>query len=181
MIILASSSQTRAKILQEYNIKFKQISFDFDESMISRDLQPHTYVLNVVKTKKEQFLSAHKGLKNLLFADSCVVCNGRILGKATDEHNAIQMLEMQSGNSVSVVTAMAYVSEKFELISTSETIYKFKQFDQQDMLEYIKSKEYIDKAGAMMVDGFNKKYILTQNGTTDNARGLNVSILKAFL
>lgn len=181
MLILASSSPTRAKILASYGIKFEQISFDFDESVVDKIGLPHNYVLNVVKAKKEQFFKEYKGLNNVIFADSCVVCDDKILGKARDRAHAKEMLNLQSGNTASVITATIFYSQKFELISTSETTYKFAKFNQSDMDKFIESGECMGKAGAMMIEGFNKNYILSQDGTTDNAMGLNISLLKAFL
>ncbi|CAD7287577.1 dTTP/UTP pyrophosphatase [Campylobacter majalis] len=180
MIILASSSATRAKILQDSGIDFQQISFDFDESMIDKNQAPNKYVLNVVRSKKEQFFKAHNQYKNVLFADSCVVCDGKILGKARDENHARKLIKMQSNNTASVVTAMIYIGD-YELISVSETKFRFSEFKDSDIKEFIRSGECMGKAGAMMIEGFNKKYIISQQGTTQNAMGLDVRILKAFL
>jgi len=66
MITLASSSPTRANLLKNARIEFKQISCSFDESMIAKELKPEIYVQNVVKAKKEQFLMANGKLTNLL-------------------------------------------------------------------------------------------------------------------
>lgn len=181
MINLVSTSPTRAKILAQNGIIFNQIIFEFNESVVLKNTTPATYVLNVVKAKKEQFLSTNQNLTNLLFADSCVVCNGEILGKATNKEHARNMLNAQSDNVASVVTAMIFLSSKFELIATSTTTYKFAKFPKNEIERYLESGEYIGKAGAMMVEGFNKNYILSQTGTTNNARGLNLELLKAFL
>ncbi|WP_170019133.1 septum formation inhibitor Maf [Campylobacter sp. RM16190] len=181
MINLASSSITRAKILEENGVKFKQFSFDFDESGVDKNLKPASYVLKVVQAKKEQFLKEHPNLKNLLFADSAVVCNGKILGKAKDKKEALYMLNLQSDNEAKIITAMIFLGEEFELINISSTTYQFAKFSQDDLNEYIKSNEWQGKAGAMMIEGFNKKYILKKIGNESTARGLNIEQLKAFL
>ncbi|MFC2586918.1 MAG: septum formation inhibitor Maf [Campylobacter sp.] len=181
MIILASSSQTRAKILTENGVKFEQISFEFDESEISKDCAPHIYVQRVAKAKKEQFFKAYPDAKNVLFADSCVACEGKILGKATDKNEASDMLWLQSGKVCSVFSAMIFTGENFELLNVSETAYEFDKFSQDDMQSYLESDEWRGKAGAMTIENFNKKYIISQQGETSTAMGLNVKILKAFL
>lgn len=181
MIILASSSETRAKILEENGVKFKQISFDFDEGGVDKNLNPTSYVSKVVQAKKEQFLKSHPNLKNVLFADSAVACEGKILGKAKDEKEALYMLNLQSGNRAKIITAMIFISENFELISVSSTTYKFAPFSQNDLNDYIESGEWRGKAGAMMIEGFNKKYITEKIGCESTARGLNIELLKAFL
>lgn len=180
MITLASSSPTRANLLKDTGINFTQISFQFDESKVEKNVKPEIYVQNVVKAKKEQFLKENVGLKNLLFADSCVAYGDKILGKAKDENEALAMLNLQSGNECSVYTAMIFLGE-FELINVSKTKYKFAKFSEQDLKSYLESGEWRGKAGAMTIENFNKKYIISQHGETSTAMGLNLKILKAFL
>ena len=180
MIILASSSVTRAKVLRDHGVKFEQVFFDYDESGVDKNLPPHVYVQKIVAAKKEQFLKENDGVKNVVFADSVVVCDGKILGKAKDEKEALEMLKMQSGNVARIVTAMIFLGE-FELINVSKTKYKFAKFSEQDLKSYLESGEWRGKAGAMTIENFNKKYIISQHGETSTAMGLNLKILKAFL
>ena len=168
MIILASSSITRAKVLRDHGVKFKQVFFDYDEGGVDKNLPPHVYVQKIVAAKKEQFLKANENVKNAVFADSVVVCGGK-------------MLQMQSGNVARIVTAMIFLGEKFELINVSFAEYKFAKFDEADLHNYLSGDLWQGKAGAMTIENFNKKYILSQNGETSTAMGLNVKILKAFL
>ena len=55
------------------------------------------------------------------------------------------------------------------------------KFDENELEIYIKSGDWRGKAGAMMIEGFNKKFILAQDGMSSTARGLSAEILKAFL
>ena len=181
MIILASSSVTRAKVLQDHGVKFEQVFFDYDEGGVDKNLPPHVYVQKIVAAKKEQFLKANSGVKNVVFADSVVVCDDKILGKAKDEKEAFKMLKMQSENTARIVTAMIFLGEKFELFNVSFAEYKFAKFDEADLQNYLSGDLWRGKAGAMTIENFNKKYILSQNGETSTAMGLNVKILKAFL
>lgn len=180
MIYLASSSPTRAKILKDFNIKFEQISFKFDESGIKSD-SPYTYAYKVANAKKEQFFKIYKDYDRVLFADSCVVVNNQIFGKAGDDDEAYKMLKAQSDNFSSVVTTMIFVSKKINFVNSAITTYKFAKFNDDDLQEYIAKKDYVGKAGAMMIEGFNKKYIISQNGLTSTAMGLSAEILKRYL
>ncbi|WP_423902660.1 septum formation inhibitor Maf [Campylobacter showae] len=181
MIILASSSATRAKVLRDHGVKFEQVFFDYDESGVDKNLPPHVYVQKIVAAKKEQFLKANENVKKVVFADSVVVCGGKILGKAKDKQEALKMLQMQSGSTARIVTAMIFLGEKFELFNVSFAEYKFAKFDEADLQNYLSGDLWQGKAGAMTIENFNKKYILSQNGETSTAMGLNVKILKAFL
>ena len=181
MIILASSSQTRATILKQSGIKFEQIFFNYDEGGVDKNLPPHIYVQKIVAAKKEQFLKANENVKNVVFADSVVVCGGKILGKAKGKQEALKMLQMQSGSTARIVTAMIFLGEKFELFNVSFAEYKFAKCDEADLQNYLSGDLWQGKAGAMTIENFNKKDILSQNGETSTAMGLNVKILKAFL
>lgn len=179
-MILASSSITRAKILKEANITFLQIPFNYNETKIKK-IDPLTFTYDVVRLKKSEFLSANKDLKDdILFADSCVVCENKILTKAKSDEEAYDMLILQSNNKVSVISSFIYLGKK-EIINSSITTFKFLEFKKIDIKNYIDKKEYLNKAGAMSIEGFNKKYILSQTGNTSTAMGLNIEILKAFL
>ncbi len=46
---------------------------------------------------------------------------------------------------------------------------------------YIASGDWRGKAGAMSIEGFNEKYILSSVGDKSTAMGLNVEILKRFV
>ena len=180
MINLASNSTTRANLLKSAGIEFNQISFSYDESLVEKT-NPLTYAYDVVNLKYNQFKNSHKDISNLLFADSSVVVNNEIFGKAKDDDEAYKMLLAQSANHSSVVTAMIFESDKFLLSNLSITTYKFSKFDDKDLEKYIKNKEYVGKAGAMMIEGFNKKYIVSQVGNTSTAMGLNLEVLKGYL
>ena len=180
MIYLASSSVTRAKILRDFDIKFEQISVKFDESgIVANDV--YAYAYKVANAKKEQFFKIYKDYDRVLFADSAVVANNQIFGKAKDDNEAYEMLKAQSDNFSSVVTAMIFVSKKMNFVNLAITTYKFDKFSDDDLREYIAKKDYVGKAGAMTIEGFNKKYILSQNGLTSTAMGLSAEILKRYL
>jgi len=180
MINLVSNSETRALLLKEAGISFVQIPFEFDESGVKKD-DALNYAYRVVNVKKEQFFAASNLRENLLFADSCVVVDGQIFGKAKDDDEARFMLKKQSNSQTSVVTALLFLSEARNLVNVSVATYKFAEFSEQEMEIYIKSGDYLGKAGAMMIEGFNKKYILSQIGRTTTARGLNTELLKGYL
>lgn len=181
MIYLASSSPTRAKILKENGIEFTQIPVNFDESKIAKTCYM-SYSYKVAQAKKEQFFKIY-GSKydNVLFADSSVICSGKILGKAKNDEEAREMLNLQSGNKAGVISALIFVSREKIIENISISIFHFAKFPFEEIEKYIADGEYKGKAGAMMIEGFNKKFIIDQSGETYTAMGLNVEILKRYL
>ncbi|AII14596.1 septum formation protein Maf [Campylobacter iguaniorum] len=180
MIILASSSPTRAKILSNFGVEFRQISMQYDENLPK--CEPKSYAMNIVNEKSKQFFAKFKGeFDRVLFADSSVIAGGQILGKAKDINEARNILNLQSGSVASIYTAMKFISTKFKIDMLSVATYRFAKFDEKELEDYLQSGLWQGKAGAMMIEGFNKQYILQSHGNTSTAMGLDIENLKAFL
>ena len=181
MIRLASSSQTRAILLQEFGIPFLQQSVDFDEESIISS-RPKNFVYQATLGKYETNVKAF-GYQDypLLVADTVVTSQGQILRKARCESDARNILMTQSGNVTSIITCMIYQSPQLKLIDISSTDYIFDNFNMDDLESYLKSGEWRGKAGACMVEGFCKNYIKEVRGFESTAMGLSVEILQRFL
>lgn len=180
MLILASSSQTRANILKNFNIKFIQREVNFDESSV-KDENPVSFIYKIAQGKKVCYEQQHKDNLPFLVADTVVVAKGEILQKAKDEFDARKMLEMQSGNEVKIITCMICKNSFFEFTDISQTKYIFSKFDNIELEKYLKSSEWIGKAGACMVEGFCKPYIKSVVGFESTAMGLSIEKLIPFL
>ncbi len=180
MLVLASGSKTRADILSSHDISFEQISTDFDEDSIqSKD--PKTFVYQATMGKLQSYLGKYELNKPVLCADSVVVSDGKILRKAKDKDDARAILNLQSGNKVSIITCMVFKSSSISLMDISSTTYEFAKFDEQKLENYLNSNEWQGKAGACMVEGFCKEFILSVNGFESTAKGLCVEKLLPFL
>jgi len=181
MLYLISSSNSRKALLKEAGIDFEQRIFDYDEN-ISINLSPALYVQKVVSEKQKQFCTQVE-LKDsqLLFADSIVSVYDQILTKPKNATQALEMLKLQSNNIVSVWSAFLLTSAFKTIFSLSKTSFIFKEFDPKDLSTYIQSGLYQGKAGALMCEGFHKKYIIKQVGNLSTALGLDTQSLKAYL
>jgi septum formation protein len=180
LIALGSSSQTRAKILTNAGIKFTIRRCDFDESNITIK-NPEEYVYEITKGKFKAYLKSYTLDMPFIVADTVVCTNGEILLKAKDKKEAEEMLKLQSGNEVDIITCMIYKSRHLEFSDLSLTRYKFEKFDKKDLSEYLKSGEWSGKAGACMVEGFCKPYIKSVEGFESTAMGLSIEKLLPFL
>jgi len=180
MLRLASSSQTRALLLENAGISYIQESVDFDEEKIVAS-SPKNFVYQATMGKYEANLKAF-GFENipLLVADTVVTSQGQILRKAKCIDDARNILMTQSGSITSIVTCLIYHSKSKKIIDISQTDYIFKPFNQDHLEEYLESGEWRGKAGACMVEGFCKSYIKEVRGYESTAMGLSVEVLKAF-
>ena len=180
MLILASSSPTRAKILKSFGIEFEQKSCNFNEDSIKTD-QPKSFVYLACKGKMEVCEQTYGLDTPLLCADTVVSAKDKILRKAKDEKDAKEILLKQSNSEVSILTCVMYKSKKFSFTDLSQTKYIFEKFDEEDLEKYLKSGEWRDKAGACMVEGFCKKYIKEVIGLESTAKGLQIEKLLPFI
>lgn len=181
MLRLGSNSPTRADILNNAKIDFIQNGGSFDEDSIQTQ-NPKTFVYEATMGKyKELFEKYGVDDMPLLVADSVVTSQGKLLRKAKNEEHAKEMLELQSGSETSVITCMIFKSLDIEIIDISITTYVFDTFEEKHMNEYIKSGECFGKAGAIMVEGFCKKYIKEVKGYESNAMGLCIEKLIPYL
>jgi len=181
MIRLASSSVTRAKLLQNAGIAFVQESVEFDEEQI-KATSPKSFVYEATLGKYEANFK-HFGIEEypLLVADTVVTSQGMILRKARCKEDARNILLTQSGNITSIITCMIYHTPTHKLIDISATDYIFDRFDIDDLEAYLESGQWRGKAGACMVEGFCKPYIKEVRGYESTAMGLCVEKLKRFL
>lgn len=180
MILLASNSQTRAALLEKFGVPFIQKGCDFDEEQIQAD-SPKNFVYQAVLGKYEACEKEFGLTLPILVADTVVTANGKILRKAKDKEDARRILQAQSGNKVSIITCMKYVSTSKMLLDISATDYYFKPFKEVDLERYLESGEWEGKAGACMVEGFCRPYIDKVYGHESTAMGLCVEKLLPFL
>lgn len=181
MFRLGSNSETRALILSEKGLKFIQQGGDFDEDQITTT-NPTEFVDSATTGKFDQ-LYAKYGCEDmpLLVADTVVTADNQLLRKAKDKQDARRMLELQSGNEVTIITCMIFKSKDTYIKDISRTTYQFEKFDTDDLDNYINSGECMGKAGAIMVEGFCKPYIKNVNGYESTAMGLCVEKLLPYL
>ncbi len=180
MILLASSSQTRAALLEKFGIPYIQKGCDYDEEQIVAD-SPKNFVYQAVLGKYEVCEREMGRNLPILVADTVVTAKGKILRKAKNRDDAREILLAQSGEQVSIITCMKYVSHKLTLLDISSTDYYFKPFDPDDLERYLESGEWEGKAGACMVEGFCRPYIDKVFGHESTAMGLCVEKLLPFV
>jgi septum formation protein len=180
VLILASSSPTRAKILQDFGVAYEQKSCGFDEEGVSADT-PKEFVYKATMGKFEWAKKEYGISTSILCADTVVTAFGEILRKPKDMDDARRILTKQSGSSVGIITCTAYASTSLTFIDLSITEYFFKKFDEAALELYLESKEWDGKAGGCMVEGFCKEYIVSQKGLESCAMGLTIEKLLPFI
>ncbi len=168
MFILASSSPRRkellAKLIKDYTIIVPNV----DER--SLNLPPNELAAEESKLKAYA-ISALYPDDEVLACDTIVVLDDKILGKPADEEDAKKMLRAQSGERQIVLSGYTYIGKGKEITRTVATEVYFKELSDELILDYVKNKKPLDKAGAY---GIQDGYPLVDHieGSYDNVMGL---------
>ena len=180
-IILASASPRRKEILENTNIKFDIISSSIEELILGGE-SPCQMVMRLAFEKGIDIASKYKS--NLVIsADTIVVLDDNVLGKPKDEEEARQMISNLSGRTHQVITGISLINleNNKKIIDYVVSNVKFKKLSKDDINDYIKTKESLDKAGAYGIQGYGAILVEEIQGDYFNIVGLPISKLSDLL
>lgn len=188
MLILASASPRRSDLLRKWGYQFKLVKAPIEENL-PEGVIAEIGVQELAKRKALSGFEAWKSMKEagndlILSADTIVVLeNGIILGKPEDEEEAEKMLNVLSGKTHRVMTAIALASadgtEKGLWVETdvAVTTVSFRELNTQEIKEYIATGEPMDKAAAYGIQGEAGKFVAEIKGSMTNVIGLPMELL----
>jgi len=179
-LILASTSPRRYELLQRLKIPFEAVSPRFVE--METDLPPQNETLFLAEQKALSVAEDHPN-SLILASDTLVVCDKEKLGKPNDPHDAIRMLRKLSENTHIVCTAVILLNTQDESIQTHVDVASvtFRQISEQEISDYVASKEPLDKAGAYAIQGGAQKFVIQVDGNIDAVIGLPLEPIKKWL
>ena len=178
-LVLASSSLRRKDILTEYGYKFDIIVKEVDESM-DKSLSP---IENVKRVGLKKAMAVSEGLKDtiVLGCDTIVVCDSLIYGKPSNEHDAFNMLKTLSNKTHEVISGVGIIFND-EIYNFATTSYvTFKDLTDEDIWNYIKTKECFGKAGSYAIQGLGANLVKEYKGELNNIIGLPIDEIKPIL
>ncbi|MCR3906161.1 MAG: Maf family protein [Tenericutes bacterium] len=151
MLILASGSPRRAKLLKDAGLDFI-VKPSHLEEVVDEKLKPIEYVTELAKMKAMHIAQDHPE-DTVIGADTIVVYEEQILGKPIDDEDACRMLKLLSGDRHVVYTAVALVKGQKIKTFVSESEVSMKNLSDLEIQNYVKTKEPMDKAGAYGIQG----------------------------
>lgn len=181
-IILASASPRRKELLEQIGMEFEVMVCGGEapiETTIPED------VVKIHALQKLQAVIEHleeSGYHQdviILSADTVVAYDSKVLEKPKDEQDAKSMLGMLQGNTHQVYTGVAlydYLSKK-EKVFVQKTEVTFYAMTEEEIIEYVNTKEPMDKAGSYGIQGIGGKFVKEIKGDYNNVVGLPVARL----
>ncbi len=184
MLILASQSPQRKKILRKLKIPFKIVPSRVHET--DPDKIHHFKAKKLVMdlaVKKAKWVAKKFKFNScvILGADTLVVCNKKILGKPKSEAHAREMLTLLSGRRQQVLTGVCLIKNPEGLIKKgcAATILKFKKLDNKTIQDLAKKNR--DKSGSYAIQKMKDPYVTIIKGDLDNVIGLPLSLVKKLI
>ncbi len=186
MLILASASPRRHELLTQAGVSFTVAAAGINEDLLPNEAAA-AYVQRLAEEKAQAVWTAYRSADTVdepllvLGADTCVVCDGHILGKPADTSDARRMLELLSGRTHAVLTGLAVVTGRKVVRDLEITQVTFNCIDDSEMVKYIASGEPLDKAGAYAIQGYAARWIPRIEGCYFNVMGLPIARTIALL
>lgn len=178
-IYLASRSSRRKELLQQLRIEFDIIDVNIDETWDGQE-QAGDYVCRLALEKARAGRTKVSRPLDILAADTEVVIDETILGKPKDRADAISMLQMLSGRTHQVYSAVAKVNET-EQVVLNISVVSFKPLSIEECETYCDTGEPLGKAGAYAIQGRAAAFITKLEGSYSGVMGLPLEAVRELL
>lgn len=176
-IVLASASPRRKELLERAGVKFEVIPSKGEENIQGDSPEEVVELLSRSKAfSVGQELLGQKDVSLVIGADTIVSFQDQILGKPADQQEAFETLKLLAGNSHQVYTGVTILirdGENWKAHTFSErTDVEFYPVSEEEILDYIKTGEPMDKAGSYGIQGSFGIYVKGITGDYNNVVGL---------
>ena len=180
-IHLASQSPRRAQLLAQIGVKFELLLPRADEdaealeAIVAGEL-PADYVARVTRAKlaaaRRRLQASGAMPAPILCSDTTVALGRRILGKPTDTDEARATLQLLSGKTHRVITAVAVSHGKTSLFAVSASHVRIATLPAAAIDVYIASGEPFGKAGAYAIQSGFAAWVEHVEGSYSGIMGL---------
>jgi septum formation protein len=157
-------------------LHFEVAPSSYDEPARRPDEPPKRYAVRAARTKVQDVSASYRsGL--VIGADTIVVVRDLILGKPSDESDALRMLRLLSGRWHDVITGIAVhdcdTGRRRSTYSLSKV--HFRRLNAKEIGWYLGTGEHHDKAGAYAIQGRAALFIDRIEGCYFNIVGFPVA------
>ena len=192
-LLLASGSPRRKMLLEDLGVSIRAVPSNIPEEFMPGEAPVHyakrmarEKVLAVARRTESTLYVEPEGIPKspiggsndqvrwVLGADTIVVCNGNILEKPKDNHDAYGMLTQLSGQVHEVITAFCIMDlhKSKEGLQSVHTKVRFKPLSKEEIDKYVALGEGTDKAGSYGVQGVGAYFVESIEGSYTNVVGL---------
>jgi len=180
-VVLASGSPRRRELLSMIGLDDFKVIPDASEERVPDGLSPAQVVCHIALQKAKNVSSFCCADDLIIAADTLVYLDGQPLGKPEDPDDAFAMLRALSGKKHTVYTGVALLRGDVHATAAEATVVYFRELPDWEILEYVKTGEPMDKAGAYGAQGRGAVFIERIEGEFFNVMGLPLCRLTVML
>lgn len=191
-IYLASKSPRRRELMTQIGLEFEVmvsyrdeiIAGNVPEEIVKELSMQKAYEIErvLIKDSENKLVERYtdEGYDGVIIigADTVVSYDNVVLGKPQDDDDAYRMLKLLSGKKHTVstgVTIIAINKEERRVFNFAEnTEVSMYTISDEEIKEYIETKEPMDKAGSYGIQGIGAKFIKRIKGDYNNVVGLPI-------
>ncbi len=181
-IFLASKSPRRQELLKQIGVEFNLLDVDIDENWNGTE-HPRAYVERLALEKARTGMGSLADPTDALVigADTSVVLDMSVLGKAEVPEQAAAMLRQLSGRCHEVYCAVAVVNGIRQAVKTSISQVSIKPLSVEEIVDYCETGEPIGKAGGYAIQGRAAAFVSEMQGSYSGIVGLPLFETRALL
>jgi septum formation protein len=180
LLVLASGSPRRSRILTEAGIGFEVVPPQVEEAGMPGET-PAAMAVRLAGEKADEVAARVGPDRWVLGIDTVVAIDDEILGKPSDEADAIRMLLRLSGRTHCVYSGFAIVGLGRDQTGVEETRVTMRLIAPAEATAYSATGEPLDKAGAYAIQGAAVRFITAVEGSRRNVAGLPLEALLPLL
>jgi septum formation protein len=182
-LILASHSPRRSELLRNAGFNFEVCPSDVNEGEPGEGEPPEEFARRLARAKALRVAAASPAGRLVLGADTVVTVDGLILGKPNGPFDATRMLKILSAQTHRVITALCLVRapDLIEALRHEITFVTFGELTEEEIRDYVASKEPFGKAGAYAIQGRASRFVQHISGCYFNVVGLPIPLLHEML
>ena len=177
-LVLASASPRRLTLLAQVGIEPDALRPAGIDETPRKGEMPRSVVTRLARTKAEEardLIANDRDIADayVLAADTVVAVGRRILVKPRFMEEAVASLQLLSGRSHRVLTALCLILPDDRVrLKVVDTRVRFKRLSKEDIEAYIASREWRGKAGGYAIQGLASCFVQKLSGSYTNVVGL---------
>jgi len=174
-LVLASQSPRRKELLNQLGYEFTCTPANINEKILKNEAS-EDYVQRLATEKAlaitATFTESQLTSTVVLGSDTSVVYQNNILGKPSNLDACIKYLQLLSGKTHQVLTAISAVCNGICLSKVITTQVTFKKLTREEIERYWNTGEPKDKAGAYGIQGIGGQFVTQLSGSYSAVVGL---------
>ena len=188
MIILASKSKVRKKILDENNIMSRTEPSNVDEDTVKKSLLKENASPTIISKNLAELKANKVSLKNfdkmVLGADSVIDLDGELISKPESREQAMKILEKLNGKSHFLISSVC-ISKNGSMIwnHTDKAKLTMKKFSEHELKNYLSkiTDEALYAYNVYQIEGEGRNLFVDIEGDEDTIMGLPVKKIKEYI